>query len=263
MSLSKQEYENLLYKSLTDCKPQFDVYVAENGSGLDFNSEFNFTYQTVMSGVGVENSFPYTPIESISESFLMAAKLGLSLNPKEQLCFLSTEYSTLSGLYVTVFGLGYKGILKLAYRSGKVKQINANVFYESDNFQFNGSDSKVTHTTTVLSTSARGQRAGGYCQTELVDGSFITTVMPPEEILDIEEQGKSVGNEAWLSAHVNQMREKTLIKRHWKTLCPAIYSGNLMQEPVVMDDTDFHASADFTHDNQHQKFQSAYSEGAY
>ncbi|MBB1469002.1 recombinase RecT [Pseudoalteromonas sp. SG41-5] len=261
MSLSLQEYQNLLYGKLTACKGQFDAYISENGFKLDFNTELNYVYQIVMSGVNVEYSFPYTPVESVISSFLKAAKLGLSLCPNEQLCFLKTEYRESSGQYVTELALGYKGILKLAYRSGKVKQINANVFYEKDNFQYNGVNSKVTHTTTVLSKSMRGQLAGGYCQTELTDGSFKTTVMPPEEILAIEEQGKAMGNEAWLSVYVDQMREKTLIKRHWKTLCPCIYIDSVMNDPMLFDDQDCqHNSNQQAYEEQ---FESAYSGEAY
>lgn len=236
MSISQQEYENLLYSKLYECESQYQAYLAEHNEKLNFNAELNYMYKAVMSGVGIEGGFPYTPLESIVESFLKAAKLGLSLDPSEQFCFLRSQYDHSTGLYHTELGLGYKGVLRLAYRSGKVKQIVSNVFYNKDNFQFNGPNSKVTHSMTVLSTSARGNLAGGYCQTELVDGSFIVTVMPPEEILAIEEQGKSVGNPAWLSAHVNQMREKTLILRHWKTLYPAIYSSSLLDSAQIFDD---------------------------
>ncbi len=107
----------------------------------------------------------------------------------------------------------------------------------------------------------RGQLAGGYCQTELIDGSFKTTVMPPEEILAIEEQGKAMGNEAWLSVHVDQMREKTLIKRHWKTLCPCIYRDSVMNDPMLFDDQDCqHSSNQQAYEEQ---FESAYSREAY
>ena len=230
------EYQNVLYSTLMDAKTQFEVYVQDNKSGLDFNTEFNFMYSKVLSGVNIENSFPYTPLESIKTAFLRVAKIGLSLDPRQQLCYIHTEFNASAGCYYTVLDFGYKGLLTLTARSGKVVVTSANVFYENDTFCFNGQFEKVTHKMTMLSQSARGYVAGGYCETLLKDGTYITTVMPPEELMAIEEQGKASGNEAWLSAFVDQMRSKTLIKRHWKTLCTVIYSGTALDDPYLLED---------------------------
>lgn len=237
-----QEYQSVLYTALMETKTQFEVYVEENRSGLDFNAEFNFMYNKVLSGVNIENSFPYTPLESIKTAFLKAAKVGLSLDPRQALCYIHTEYSATTGCHCTVLDFGYKGLLTLTARSGKVVVTSANIFYENDTFCFNGQFEKVTHKMTVLSQSARGYIAGGYCETLLKDGTYITTVMPPEELMAIEEQGKAAGNEAWNSAFVDQMRSKTLIKRHWKTLCTVIYSNTLLDDPYLLEDNAFTTS---------------------
>lgn len=231
-----QEYQNILYKTLTDARMQFLELNKASGNTLDFNTELNFVYQIVMSGVNVQNSYPYTPLESIKQAFLKIAKTGLSIDPKEQLCYLRTEFNHLTSCYCTVLDFGYKGLLKLTSRSGKVVVTSANVFYEKDTFCYNGQFEKVTHKMHVLSQNARGNLAGGYCETLLNDGTYITTVMPPEEILAIEEMGKEAGNQAWNSAFVDQMRIKTLIKRHWKTLCTIIYAGTPLEDPDLLEE---------------------------
>lgn len=61
MSISQQEYENLLYSKLYGCESQYQAYLAEHNEKLNFNAELNYMYKAVMSGVGIEGGFPYTP----------------------------------------------------------------------------------------------------------------------------------------------------------------------------------------------------------
>lgn len=218
-----QGYQSFLYSALIAQQNKFNEYVIEGKSDLDFNTELNYIYQIVVAGVDVENSFPYTPIDTVVDSFLKVAKAntGLMLNPSEQLCYLRTEYSYSTGFFHTVLDFGYKRLLKLASRSGKVIAISANIFYKTDTFTYNGQFEKVTHKAHVLSTSARGYVASGYCATLLTNGTYITTVLPPpEELFAIEGSGKASRNKAWHSVFVDQMR--------WKTLCTSIYADTIL-----------------------------------
>jgi phage RecT family recombinase len=225
MMLTEESYAGTLYTALKQVENEYQRLNNICGYSLDYSQEANFVYQTILaSNHNLPNAYINTSIESIVASLLTSASIGISLCSNENLSYLKTQFDYATNQFRTVFDFTYKGYLKLIYRSKMVKIITADVIYSNDKFEFNGTRKLVTHKVTKLSTTQRGDLDGGYCTSELLDNSIVTTVMSAEEIFTIENMAKMYENSAWNSAFVDELRRKTLIRRHWKTLAQFIQS---------------------------------------
>lgn len=223
-----QQFQTELSSQLLSTRERFNELNNQNNLKVNFEEEYNFFYHLVTTSFYNYNGIATCTFSSLKEAFLNIAKYGLSINPKLNLCYVRTEQSCAqANVNIAVYDFGYKGLLKLITRTGKVKIVTADVFYENDNFEFRGTREPVQHSTKTLSAAARGAMAGGYCSSELVAGGVVTTIMTPEELREIELICQSTGNEAWNSVFIDELRRKTLIKRHWKTLMQVIEDQDL------------------------------------
>lgn len=217
--MEQENFKKSLFEALKSTEKTFQNYNALSGQHLNFREEAKLVFDWVIASQGYDwGRYCDTSIASIQDSLLSSAKTGLTFDPQRGLAFLKCVFDPRIGEFVTRFDFGYKGFLMLAARSGLVKLITADVVYDNDVFKFNGTRKMVTHEVTALSPTKRGHFAGGYCTTELLSDVIITTVMTPEEILTIEYEAKKNQSSAWNSAFVDELRRKTLIRRHWKTL---------------------------------------------
>jgi len=225
-----------LHQALNQSKEQFEHFNKCSGSRLVFVQEASFIYNIIAASSSWQQSnFAQTNLKSVIDSFLNIAKTGLTLEPNQQLCYIKSVYNGITSQFETEFDFTYRGYLKLISRSKLVKIITADVIYEKDHFVFNGTRELVEHKVTCLSTSQRGNFFGGYCSSELTDNSIITTVMSPEEILCIEDNAKRFENSAWNTPFVDELRRKTLIRRHWKTLSTIVQT---IQENSILNIVD-------------------------
>jgi len=96
--------------------------------------------------------------------------------------------------------IGYTGYIALAYRSGLVKGMHADVVYEGDDFSFSyGSDAHLRHKPTG---SRNRTPLWAYCHASLADGGQAFTVLPWAHVLDI--RNGSQGYQAALAARNRQ-----------------------------------------------------------
>lgn len=150
-------------------------------------------------------------IESVMQCLMDCAYLGLEPNTPLGLAYV-IPYGKVATLQV-----GYQGYIQLAYRSGKVRSIYAELVYSKDEFSIElGLDRKLTHKGSVFNPD-RGEVIGGYAVAH-VDGAdpmFIT--MPVEEIEGIRRRSKASGKGPWVTDW-HEMVKKTLIRRLRKTI---------------------------------------------
>ena len=77
---------------------------------------------------------------------LYAAESGLSPDPNRGHCYFIPRRNKRTGKKHVQFQTGYKGLLDLAYRSGKVSAVETGIVYEKDIFNFQrGTDSYLHH----------------------------------------------------------------------------------------------------------------------
>jgi len=142
--------------------------------------------------------------ESILGAVMTAAQLGLEPGPLQH-CYLIPRKGE------ATFQLGYRGMIDLARRSGKVRNIYANVVHEGDDFEFKfGSDGFLRHTP-VRGPGREVVAVYGYAS--LADGGEAWVVLWPE---DVDERRSSSENASgawspWVK-HYEAMARKTAIR---------------------------------------------------
>jgi len=121
------------------------------------------------------------------------------------------------------FIIGYRGLLKLARRSGKIKEAAAHVVHEKDFFEYQyGLDSKLVH---KPSTDADpGRITYAYAYAKFTDGGQAFEVMTREQVDGIKSQSKAGSNGPWVT-HFDEMARKTAFRRlaKWLPLEPEDY----------------------------------------
>lgn len=124
---------------------------------------------------------------------------------------------------------GYRGLIELARRSGKIKNISARVVYEKDHFNFTyGSEEKLEHRPTT--DADPGQIVFAYAVANLTDGGFQMEVMTRAQ-LDEHKRRFSHGNPVW-NSDFSEMARKTVVRR----LCKYLPTSIEMVRALAIDD---------------------------
>lgn len=84
--------------------------------------------------------------ESMASAIFDIAQLGLEPGPLGDAYLVPLKNTKAGGIYEVNFWLGYRGMIRLAYRSERVQSIDAEAIYSKDYFDFQKGDSpKLTH----------------------------------------------------------------------------------------------------------------------
>ena len=144
--------------------------------------------------------------QSFIGSMLQAAQLGLEPN------------TPLGQAYLIPYGdkcqfqIGYKGLIELAYRSGEVKNIEAHVAYENDDFEFEyGLNANLRHKPAKKN---RGEPEWVYALVHFKDGGYLFEVISYDDCL---KHGKKYTKTKFESTpwqtEPEEMAKKTVIKK--------------------------------------------------
>ena len=152
--------------------------------------------------------------KSFLGAMMQAAQLGLEPNtPLGQAYIIPYKEK---GVPKAQFQIGYKGLIDLAYRSGQVSIIDAQVVYENDEFDYElGLDPKLKHKPALTN---RGKPILYYAMFRTKDGGFGFQVMSYD---DCQEHAKkyskaySGGFSPWTS-NFDEMAKKTVLKKALK-----------------------------------------------
>jgi recombination protein RecT len=138
----------------------------------------------------------------------------------------------------------YQGLCKLAYQSGLVTRIVADVVYTNDEFDYcQGSDTFLRHKKALKN---RGERVCVYCLVKMKDGGEKFEILPMEEVYTQHRArsksftGKYPESSPWVTDE-DEMSKKTAIRMTLKTipksyeLARAMEEANDSQEPAVPD----------------------------
>jgi recombination protein RecT len=151
--------------------------------------------------------------ECTPESFLGAlmtcAQTGLEPGP------LGEAYLVPYGNTVT-FIPGYKGLISLAWRSGRVKSITAETVHEHDAFTFRkGLDPVLEHDWSL--TEERGKPIAWYAAATLKDGGSAFVVMSRTDVEAIRKRSRAKDSGPWVTDY-DAMAKKTCIRQLAKFL---------------------------------------------
>jgi recombination protein RecT len=150
-------------------------------------------------------------MESIYLALVACAQVGLEPSGIKQEAFIVPFKG------VATFMPGWRGLIKLARRSGEVRSIRAHLVYSNDVFQpYLGSDERVVHEPALRD---RGELIGAYALAKLANGEIEVEWMPMDELEKIRANAKrgtyeSPGYRDW----AEQMYRKAPIRRLCKRL---------------------------------------------
>ncbi len=152
--------------------------------------------------------------ESFLGALMSAAQLGLEPGPLGE-AYLVPFRDGKSGNYQVQFIPGYKGLIKLAWQSGRLADIWAEVVYANDEFDYTlGLERTLTH---KPAKSNRGEPEYVYAVAKLKDGGTPFVVLSFEEVESIRSRSKASKAGPWVSDWA-AMARKTAIKQLSKWL---------------------------------------------
>ncbi len=112
--------------------------------------------------------------------------------------------------------IGYRGLIELARRSGKLSQIEAHVIHANDDFKVEfGLEPVLRHIPKL--DGPEGAPKAVYCVARMADGSKHVEVMTWEAVQKIKGRSKSSGSGPWLTDE-EEMARKTVVRRAAKYL---------------------------------------------
>ena len=145
---------------------------------------------------------------------MTAAQLGLEVNTPLGHAYVIPRNNRKQGTVEAQFQLGYKGLIALAYRSGQVASIQAEVVYANDEFDYEfGLDPKLHH---KPATGDRGAPTHYYAVWKTKDGATGFAVMGIDDIkahaAKFSDAVKGGKFSPW-ETNFNEMSLKTVLKK--------------------------------------------------
>ncbi len=162
-----------------------------------------------LSALSTNAKLAETTPQSFLGAMMTAAQLGLEPNTPLGQAYLIPYRN--HGVLECQFQLGYKGLIDLAYRSGEVSTIQANVVYENDEFEYElGLEPKLRH---VPAKSDRGDPVFFYAVFRTKDGGYGFDVMSVDDVrAHAKKYSKAFSNGPW-QTNFEEMAKKTVLKR--------------------------------------------------
>lgn len=165
----------------------------------------------VLSALSTNPKLAQTTPQSFLAAMMTAAQLGVEPNTPLGQAYLIPYFNSKTRCSECQFQLGYKGLIDLAYRSGEVSMIQAQVVYENDKFSFSfGLEPALKH---VPTHGDRGEPIYVYAIFRTKDGGCGFDVMSMDDIRSFAQQySKSFGSGPW-QTNFEEMAKKTVLKR--------------------------------------------------
>ena len=168
----------------------------------------------VLSAVSSSPDLAACETKSFLAAMMQAAQLGLEPNtPLGQAYIIPYKDH---GVPKAQFQIGYKGLIDLAYRSGQVSIIDAQVVYENDDFDYElGLEPKLKHRPALTN---RGKPILYYAMFRTKDGGFGFQVMSYEDCMAHARKYSKAYNggfSPW-TTNFDEMAKKTVLKKALK-----------------------------------------------
>ena len=178
--------------------------------GLEINDAAVVEQRQVLEqALSTNPKLAQTTPQSFLGAMMTAAQLGLEPNTPLGQAYLIPFKN--HGTLECQFQLGYKGLIDLAYRSGEVSVIQAQVVYSNDDFSYSfGLNPELKH---VPAKSDRGDPIAVYAMFRTKDGGYGFEVMSMDDIrAHARKFSKAFGNGPW-QTNFEEMAKKTVLKR--------------------------------------------------
>lgn len=168
---------------------------------------------------------------SIITGIVKAAELGLELSGPLGHAYLVPRYSKEAGGQVATFQVGWKGLVLLAMRTGRIASFPVRTVYAKDKFNITyGDKQSITHEPCYQ--GERGDSIGYYAIAIYRGGGSDFEYMSKEEV--VEHKAKYGGNGPGWSSAFDAMGQKTVVRRLCRrlSLCPEA-QAQVMEEEYI------------------------------
>lgn len=147
--------------------------------------------------------------QSLLGALMLSAQLGLEPGPLGH-AYLVPFKNGRTGNYEVTWILGYKGIIDLAQRSGKLLSIESREVYTNDEFSFEyGLDPKLVHRPVL--DGERGEPRAYYGVAHFKDGGRYFLVMSKRDVDARRSRSKAKDSGPWVTDY-DAMARKTVIR---------------------------------------------------
>jgi recombination protein RecT len=176
--------------AIKKAKRKFDVQNSKVGM-LEFPAEARFAIEATRNNKLLLKCDP----ETLTNSMVHLAAMGLSLNPASQQAALIPRWNTKKGQFDCTASPMYRGLMKLATDTGLVTNITADIVFEVEEDTFDvdlGSKPYLVHKPKIfappservvnLLDSSKNKAIGAYCIAHLRDSEY-----PHITVMDISE----------------------------------------------------------------------------
>jgi recombination protein RecT len=147
---------------------------------------------------------------SLLGAFMVSAQLGLEVGILGQ-CYVIPYYNKDQKITCAEFQFGYKGLITLAERTGKLKDLYAHTVHENDFFEYElGLERRLVHKPSM---SDRGEIIGAYAVIRTSNDGLFFKYFSRDEVLKRKHVSKSSGSESspW-KLWEEEMFNKTALK---------------------------------------------------
>lgn len=170
-------------------------------------------------------------VASVMRCVMEAARLGLQPG------------GALGQFYIVPYGaeatpiVGYRGLITLARRSGKIRRLEAHVVYEADTFEVRfGTDPGLTHIPSLK--AERGDIVAAYMVVQMEGEAIQVEVMTREDILAIRDRSRASKAGPWVTDFAEMCR-KTVVRRGCKYLPMDTEEAEPLARAMELDADDF------------------------
>jgi recombination protein RecT len=165
--------------------------------------------------------------DSFLSAYMASVSLNLMPNTPEQDAFIIPYGDKIQ------FQTGYKGLIKLARRSGEIKSINAELVFKDDDFNFElGTERRISHKPDMNGDRTMYQNVThAYATALLTNGETVFEVMGRKELDKIQNSAKAQSSDAPWKTWPERMALKTVIKR----LTNLLPKDDVLAKAVAMD----------------------------
>ena len=165
----------------------------------------------VLSALSTNPKLAECTPQSFLGAMMTAAQLGVEPNTPLGQAYLLPYWNSKQSCCECQFQLGYKGLLDLAYRSGEISVIQAQIVYENDEFTYSfGLNPVLKH---VPSKADRGDPTHVYAIFHTKSDGYGFEVMSMDSIRShAQRYSKSFSNGPW-QTNFEEMAKKAVLKR--------------------------------------------------
>ena len=169
--------------------------------------------------------------ESLVGCILQAASMGLTLNPLRKLCYIiprkerkraagesDAEYERVP--YIAYASPSYQGLIDVSVRSGLVRQVAAEIVFQTDHFRYFGPVRLPEHEATTAAAKREHKHAiGVYAGARLATGADASVYLDRDQVERIRKLSEMPNSLMWDPGKLwSEGWKKAAIRRLWKTL---------------------------------------------